>query len=385
MQDFYNRLSYSFGNEDWNTEHQALRIQPNDRILCVTASGDRPLHLLLTPCREIVSVDINNIQNYLLKLKIAAMEELEYEEYLQFLGAIDSNSRQSLFTKVAPRLDSESYEYWLNHLSLINRRVLYQGYIEKLVNKFSKVLRIFRRRKTSRLFACQTLEEQRQYLYDEWDTLAWRKFFEWALNPALSKLFFRDPGLYEHIPENLNIGSYLYDRMIDNLSRYLAKENFFMSLIFLGKVNSEAFPPYLTLEGKNLIKHRTRCFDIIHSDIKSYLKGQPDNSFDCYSLSDIPSYMSQQDFTELLQEIYRTAKPGARFCFRQFLSSHHLPENASHFFKRDTALELKLEKEDRCFLYRFLVGTVTKSALRASDHSLARATYGSKLEPVFAS
>ena len=43
---FFSRLSYSFGNEDWRTEKRALGIRPHDQVLCITASGDRPLNLL---------------------------------------------------------------------------------------------------------------------------------------------------------------------------------------------------------------------------------------------------------------------------------------------------------------------------------------------------
>lgn len=60
---FYSRLSYSIGNEDWKTEQKALQITPEDRILCVTASGDRPLNLLYSNCKEIVSVDANPFKN----------------------------------------------------------------------------------------------------------------------------------------------------------------------------------------------------------------------------------------------------------------------------------------------------------------------------------
>jgi S-adenosylmethionine-diacylglycerol 3-amino-3-carboxypropyl transferase len=59
MANFYSRLSYSFGNEDWLTEHKALQIQPTDSVLCVTASGDRPLNLLTKELKALVAVDAN--------------------------------------------------------------------------------------------------------------------------------------------------------------------------------------------------------------------------------------------------------------------------------------------------------------------------------------
>ena len=97
--DFYNRLNYSLGNEDWCVEEQALRVNPGDRVICVTASGDRPLHLLLSDCKEVCAIDMNPVQNYLLELKIAALKALDYEEYLGFLGCHDTPHRYAIFTK----------------------------------------------------------------------------------------------------------------------------------------------------------------------------------------------------------------------------------------------------------------------------------------------
>ncbi len=38
---FFKQLCYTFGNEDWITEKDALRINPSDRVLCITAVIDR--------------------------------------------------------------------------------------------------------------------------------------------------------------------------------------------------------------------------------------------------------------------------------------------------------------------------------------------------------
>ena len=74
MGSFFSRLSYSFGNEDWRTEQDALKIKSGDRVVCITGSGDRPLHLLLSEGQEVVSVDANIFQNQLLHLKAAALQ-----------------------------------------------------------------------------------------------------------------------------------------------------------------------------------------------------------------------------------------------------------------------------------------------------------------------
>lgn len=112
MKRFFSRLSYSFGNEDWQTEQKALRLKATDRAVCITASGDRPLHLLLGDVGEIVSVDANPIQNHLLKLKIAAMKKWDYSTYLAFLGGESHPNRLSLFNMLLPDLSEETASFW---------------------------------------------------------------------------------------------------------------------------------------------------------------------------------------------------------------------------------------------------------------------------------
>ena len=85
MASFFSQLRYSFGNEDWQTEKEALDIKPQDVVLCITASGDRPLNLLTRECQRMVCVDANRIQNHLLELKAAAIAVLDYKTILDLL------------------------------------------------------------------------------------------------------------------------------------------------------------------------------------------------------------------------------------------------------------------------------------------------------------
>lgn len=108
-----------------------MKIQANDRVLSITASGDRPLHLLLDECKEVVSIDANPIQNYLLNLKCVAMRELNYLDYLKFLGASPCNHRLSTLEKLVPHMEEQAQKFWVKKKKLIQKGVLYQGVVEK--------------------------------------------------------------------------------------------------------------------------------------------------------------------------------------------------------------------------------------------------------------
>src|SRR4029079_15598788 len=106
------RLNYSFGNEDWNTEHRALKIRAGDKVCCITASGDRTLHTLLDNPAEVISIDANPIQNALLASKMAAMKQFDYQTYLSFLGATTGHQRTTALNDLLPNMDTESAQYW---------------------------------------------------------------------------------------------------------------------------------------------------------------------------------------------------------------------------------------------------------------------------------
>ncbi|MCP4129922.1 MAG: DUF3419 family protein, partial [bacterium] len=90
MTTFFETLNYSSCNEDAYTELKALDIQPGDGVACITGSGDRPLHILLGNPAHVCAFDANRVQNFLLELKIAAIKELDYEDYIAFLGLVDA-------------------------------------------------------------------------------------------------------------------------------------------------------------------------------------------------------------------------------------------------------------------------------------------------------
>ncbi|NGX53884.1 MAG: hypothetical protein K1000chlam4_00604 [Chlamydiae bacterium] len=355
---FYSRLSYSIGNEDWKSDHVALKLQPKDRVLCVTASGDRPLNLLHSECQEIVAVDANPWQNALLDLKKAAMEKLDYEHYLAFLGVKNHSNRLGTLDSLGK---DKSITQWKKKAKQIKKGILYQGATEKCTQIASTLVGALRRKKIEKLFSFDNLEEQQEFVKTHWDTFLWKKTFDIVLHPFITRLFLKDPGLYQYVDKSIHPGNYIYSRINHALMQFKAKESIIISLALKGKIFEEAHSPHLTESGVNIIKSRLDRISSETADLLSYLETAPDNSFDCFSLSDVASYISKETFDRLMGAVYRVARPNARFCIRQFMSRHAIPEAIASHFHRDHALEKKLDHEDRCFLYKFMVGKIIKS------------------------
>lgn len=360
MANFYERLSYSFGNEDWATEQKALQIKPADSVICVTASGDRPLNLLTSNCKELLSIDANPIQNHLLSLKAAAIQTLPYSDYLFFLGVLEHPDREKLFQQIACKLDRAAQDYWTRRKKMVQRGVLYQGTIERFLYWLSKAVQALRGEKANQLLSFDDLEKQKAFVETEWESPAWKSSFELALNPFLSRFFVKDPGLYLSVDSSISPGLYIHGRLNSYLNCHLAKKSPLLSLLLKGRVEKEAFPPYLLEDGTAHIRSRLNRLTVKTANFVDYLESVKKEKFDCFSVSDVASYLTAPDFERLIQGIFQTAKPGARFCMRQFLSGHQIPKKFLPHFKRNHELEDELQKQDNCFVYRFITGEIVK-------------------------
>ena len=358
--DFYQCLNYSLGNEDWNIEAQALRINSGDKAVCVTASGDRPLHLLMTDCNEVLSIDMNPIQNYLLDLKLAAIKFLDYEKYLAFLGIKPCHHRKKIFYEIKNNLISKgAQDFWEKHLSMITRGIIYQGKTERLTYFWGKFLKLLRPYKINKLFKFDDIESQREFLNKKWDTPFWQKTFETLINSDFLKFILNDPGLNSN-ELNQSAGQYVYQRMIKHLQQNLASKSPMLQLILTGRLLPEAYFPYLTWEGYNKIRQNPDRLHYQTGNIVEFLNSHQANSFDCFSMSDIASYMPQDIFEKLLAGIQHSGKPQARFCIREFMSMRTIPQHLTTAFKRAPELEQKFETEESNFVYRFIVGELQK-------------------------
>jgi S-adenosylmethionine-diacylglycerol 3-amino-3-carboxypropyl transferase len=357
MANFFHTLNYSSVNEDWRTEAAALQIGPRDHVLCVTGSGDRPLDLLALGPERVVAIDRNPAQTALLRLKIAALRELPFDDYACFLGLrpAEPSWRLGVFTQLAPGLGGD-LEFWGRHRAALRSGVLYAGRWERHHRRLSRLARLSRGRAIAQLFELEDLEDQRAFLARRWDTWWWRRTHDFLCSPWLARVFFGDPAFYEHV--GARVGKFLYDRMMASLGRTLARENFMVCLALKGTLAPEDLPPYLTPGGARIIRERLDRLEIVSEDLFAHLHSEERGRYSRFSLSDVPSFLNQAQFENLLEGVLHAGSPGARFCIRQFLTRQSFPAKAAERLVREPALERRLAEEDHAFAYDFMVGTI---------------------------
>lgn len=233
------------------------------------------------------------------------------------------------------------------------------------------------------LFSFDDLEQQSRFVDTVWDTWWLRFLMRIMLSNWMSKWAFGDPGFYQFTDQNMTLGhlfwlvllviiplgDYCYNGMLQTLKTHLAKKNFMFSLLFRG-ILGEDLPPYL---ADNYYLPLRASIDCVQSPVKAtlaqHMRSIPAGTYSKFSFSDVPSFLPQEGFEEVLDTMIHAARDGARFCIRLFLSSQKIPERFTSkglpgsqegYLELDQELAHHLEITDRAFAYRFYVGTVHK-------------------------
>jgi len=357
MKNFFSTIIYSAANEDPSSELAALKLTPNDTVLTITGSGARALDLLIANPKKVISIDMNENQNYLLSLKCSAYKNLSYSEFKQFLGIINCDDRLSIYQKLRSDLNESAKNYWDQEIDKIKSGILYCGVWERYLLKLSWLTR-FRTKVVKQLFDAETIEQQKVIFDKKWNGFFWKQFLKLLNVRWIWKTLLKEPAI-DLIDPKLHIGRYLHARLTHVINHQKAKNNPFLNLIVFGAYNQNCLPLHLKEEHFNHIKNNLDVIEIVTKPIDSYLK-KNENSIDAFSISDFSSYANPAQYQFIWQAIMRGAKDGARVCERFFLVNYS-PENIDGInITRDKALESELFNNDHSFIYSFNCATIKK-------------------------
>ncbi|WP_444936402.1 DUF3419 family protein [Microbulbifer sp. JMSA004] len=358
LSDYANRISYSGPNEDSRSELKALNINESDSVLCVTGGGDRVLSLLLGKPKKITAIDLNPCQNYLLELKISGIQALNHEGFLGFSGIIPCKKRINVYNKIKHLLSKKAELFWSKNERMIENGFIYEGAFEKHFKLISVIIKAIRPKKIKTLTTLSNIEEQREFVKNKWNTPAWKKFLRFLTNKYFFQIFLKDPGFYQHIPQEVSIPEYLLDRMDHSLMNHLVLENFFMTFLLTGKYNPEhGMPLYLEKNNYPIVKGalNNTAIEMVNSPLEQYLYGTK-SKIDKFSISDVSAYLDEDSFVSLLNAIYSAASKNSILCMRHFITKRKIPTSIENKFSFNSALEKELNNSDMSFVYSFNVG-----------------------------
>ncbi|MFA6514357.1 MAG: DUF3419 family protein [Patescibacteria group bacterium] len=105
---------YIYATEMASSYYKVLDMQ-NKRVLSIIGSGDQIIDAYFFGAKEVVGFDINKYASFMLELKVAAIFNLTYLEFIKFFGSNMSNGALDfkLFNKLKKDLSKEPKKFFI--------------------------------------------------------------------------------------------------------------------------------------------------------------------------------------------------------------------------------------------------------------------------------
>jgi S-adenosylmethionine-diacylglycerol 3-amino-3-carboxypropyl transferase len=354
---FARTLNFTSANEDGATELAALAMKPTDHVLCLTASGARPLDLLLGDPAHVTAIDINPAQNELLRLKIAAFRALGDEAVHAYLGIAPTRHRLDMHRQIETFLPPSSRRFWESRRGIIASGVWHSGRWERVLSLGAFGTGFIRGRSIDALFEAPTLAEQAEIWRTRFDDAIWHGAVRLLSQRWFWTRIVGEPGGAFLPPpaESKARLTGLFRRAAENI---FFRESDFAVLLLKGRHTPEtALPLHMRPENFNLIRQRLDRILIFEEGLAT-LGASDLGPFDALSLSDFGSYCAQADYDACWRGILAATRPGARFCERVFMNPVTPGPVIAAALQPNEAQSAALTRTDKAIIYDIRAGTI---------------------------
>ena len=345
------RLFFAQVREDPRAEITALAPAATDRVVVVSSGGCTALSLLAVGAGDVHAVDLNVTQNHIVELKHAAVSHLSRVNAIRFLGGLpaDAGERVATYVSLRANLTPDAQAWWDDRSDAVGKGVLRSGVSERFIRLVSWVVThlVQNPARVRRMLAAHSIAAQRELFAKEWNGVRWRMLFNVLLNRwVMSRA--HDPAFFEHA--QLSSFAEHFRKLADHaLCDIPTIDNYFLHEMLTGRYPVERLngvPPYLTCAGARAIAEGRGSLLLVDAAMTDHLRSLPPRSVNCFALSNICEWMSEDEIRALFQEVERTAAPGARVVVRNFVGHTALPAGLTRL-RVDKALGEALTRTDR--------------------------------------
>ncbi len=346
-------INYAQCWEDPDSLLKALDVNQNDDVLSICSGGDNSLALLLQDPKSITIIDCNPTQLILLDLKIKAIQNLSYNEFIGFIGVAECNNRIELYTRIRSLLCTNAGKFWDGRMNDIAAGIIHSGKFERFFNLFRRsILPLIHSIDTvNELLSCSSLESQRQFYDSFWNNLRWRTLLKIFFSRFVMGRVGRDPSFYKHV-DLRNTSDEILRRTHHGFRDIEISTNYFAEYILKGNYsNLQNIHPYLMKSHFNKLKANCGRVNIVQGSLTDYLTTLQNNSLSKLNLSDIFEYMSQEEFESSLKEISRVLRRGSKLSFWTLFVKRNVPKDFRNIFYYDKEVSEKIYASSRTFFY----------------------------------
>jgi S-adenosylmethionine-diacylglycerol 3-amino-3-carboxypropyl transferase len=361
-------LVFAQVREDPRVEMQALAPALGGTTVIVSSAGCTALSLLAAGARRVVAVDVSRTQNHLVELKCAAVRALDAGTAIAFLGGqpMPVVRRRRLYRILAPMLTDAARAYWHGHQRAIERGVLRAGRSERFIALVAAVAArwVVRDGGVPALLDAESVDVQREVFVRDWSGWRWRALFALLLNRWTLSRAYR-PAFFEHV-EHRSFAHHFRGLAERAFTEIPARDNYFLHEMLSGRypvAEPEGVPPYLTRQGVARAADAAEKLSLVDGSLTEYLRSCPPQSVDGFALSNIAEWLDYRGIDELFGEVARTATPGARVVFRNFVGWTDIPTRWRSVIAERRGYGARLIQRDRSLVqHRAVVCEVWSAA-----------------------
>jgi len=350
----FTAIRYAQCWEDADILLEALNVQAHHVCLSIASAGDNTLAILSRGPQRVIAVDLNPAQIACLELRVAAYRRLDYPRVLDFIGARPSARRSDLYAMCRPDLSAQAQAFWDGREELIAAGFGNAGKFESYLRIFgTRILPLLQSRATLTGLLQPRSQAERERFYDtRWDNWRWRAAFRLFFSRRVMGLLGRDPQFFQYVTDD--VAASLLARTRYALTVLDPTENPYLQWIVLGR-HGPALPYALRAENFQAIRANLDRLEWRCQPLEGLLADVKTPQFDCFNLSDVFEYMSQDNYAALLQQICERSRPKARLAYWNMMVPRRRPESLAARLHPLADLAAALYRRDKAFFYRDFV------------------------------
>jgi len=352
----YDQIRYANCWEDADILMEALSPTPGSKILSIGSAGDNSFALLSSSPQQLSIIDANIFQIFLIELKKAAYQILDYPDLKRFLGFETSTDRGRQFKQISPFLSYDCRNYWNTFPSQIEKGIIFSGKLEKYFSIYRRWILPFLADKQAMKEFYQgkhTMEQKVSYerKLDRYFIKAILRLF--LSKGALSRLG-RSKGHFAHVREN--IADYLLSKTKEYILSDDAHLNGYLRFISTGTFGT-LLPFYIREENFQIIKDNLCKIELKHGYLEDILNDQERYQF--FNLSNIFEYMSIEAFEKISDTLLKHSMCGAKFAYWNLFVARSISPIHKNDVYFDAELSRTLKGKDKLFFYKnFILETL---------------------------
>ncbi|CAM6106075.1 unnamed protein product [Calypogeia fissa] len=317
---------YSLSWEDPREDDKVLHINPNDTVLTLTSGGCNALDLVLQGAGQVVAVDINPAQSYLLELKRAAVIRLPFEDVWKMFGeGVHPKFEQLLRTEITPFLSQGAANFWSQKSYYFKNGLYYHGGMGRLLRAVKMLAKVTRQEQwVDCLVNAPTLEKQKEL----WFATVGKWLQQANFVTRISAFFFTNrlvlwfcagvcKGQLSLIRKEDNIYDYIV-RCLNSTAEFshLRDSNYFYRCCLTGRFSKECCPRFLEEPCFNKLKVELAKGERILIRTTSFVDELNKRPYSKVILMDHVDWLEQKDIDILCSALKQQVIPGGRVIWR---------------------------------------------------------------------